>query len=184
MFNLKEKMYNVDLRFTGWSVDLIKKDMMSTTHPFSVLMENFAGDFNIGSVLRSANAYNAKEMFYYGNRHWDRRGSVGTHHYTNMIHLKEKDSLIDLKKKYTLVGLENNVPEAVSLYDFVWPDNPMIVVGEEGCGITPDTMRLCEKFVYIPMFGSVRSFNAAVAASIAMNDFIQKFYQKGNNNVK
>jgi len=172
-------MFNVDDRFTGWSVDLIKRDIKSTSHPFSVLMENFVGDFNIGSVLRSANGLNAKEMFYYGNRHWDRRGSVGTHHYTDMIHLREKEEILNLKKTYTFVGLENNVPESSSLYDFVWPDNPLIVIGEEGCGITPDTLRMCDRFVYIPMFGSVRSFNAAVAGSIAMNDFVQKFYQKG-----
>lgn len=170
-------MYNVDSRFTGWATDIIKNDLKTTSHPFSVLMENFVGDFNIGSVLRSANAFNAKEMYYYGNKKWDRRGSVGTHHYTDFIHLKDKQSLEMLKTKYTFVALENGIESTESLYDFVWPENPLIIIGEEGCGITSETLDMCDKFIHIPMFGSVRSFNAAVAGSIAMNDYIQKYYK-------
>ena len=161
---------NVLDKYKAWTEDLIREDLKKRAFNFAVLMENFVGDFNIGSVLRSCNAFGGKEMYYYGSKHWDRRGSVGTHHYTSMVHLSTRESLLALKQQYTFVALENTVPGAESIYDFVWPDNPLIVVGEEGTGITNDMLSLCDKFVFIPQYGSVRSLNAATAASITMND--------------
>lgn len=165
-------------RFMKWTTDLIKEDLQKKAFPFAILMENFQGDFNLSSVLRSCNAMNGKEMYYLGSRQYDRRGTVGTHHYTSLINLKTREELIDLKKKYTFIALENGVPTSESIYDFSWPDNSLIIVGEEGVGITPETLSLCDKCVYIPQYGSVRSMNAAVAASIAMNDYVMKFKRK------
>jgi tRNA G18 (ribose-2'-O)-methylase SpoU len=119
-------------------------------------------------------------MFYYGgSKKYDRRGTVGTHHYTNLNFVNSKDELVKLKDKYTFVALENTVPGAQSLDGYVWPKNPLIIVGEEGCGITQEMLDLCDDYVYIQQYGSVPSFNAAVAASIAMNDFVVK-YKKNN----
>lgn len=61
------------------------------------------------------------------------------------------------------------------MVDFEWPDNALIIVGEEGVGITPETIELCDKFVFIPQYGSVRSLNAGVASGIAMNDYVMKY---------
>ena len=168
---------NVNDMFKSWTEDLIREELKKRSFNFAVLMENFVGDFNIGSVLRSCNAFGGKEMYYYGRKHYDRRGTVGTHHYTSIIHIPERKHLLELKKQYTFVALENTVPGAEPIYDFVWPSNPLLVVGEEGTGITNDTLELCDKFVYIPQYGSVRSLNAAVASSIAMNDFVMKNYK-------
>jgi len=162
-------------RFTQWSTELIKKDLQSKSFPYAVLMENFAGDFNIGTVIRSANAFNARAVYYLGQKHYDRRGTVGTHHYTDVIHLKTRDQLLQLKEEYELVALENTVPSAVTLVDAKYSRPPLFVLGEEGIGITDETLSICDKFVYIPQYGSVRSLNAAVAGSIIMNDFIVKY---------
>jgi len=169
---------NVNDIYKAWTEDLIREDLKKRAFNFAVLMENFVGDFNIGSVLRSCNAFGGKEMYYYGRKHYDRRGTVGTHHYTSMVHIPEYKHLLELKKKYTFVALENTVPGAKPLSDFVWPNNPLIIVGEEGCGITNDMLSICDKFVFIPQYGSVRSLNAAVASSIAMNDFVSKTVTK------
>ena len=169
---------NVNDMFKSWTEDLIREELKKRSFNFAVLMENFVGDFNIGSVLRSCNAFGGKEMYYYGRKHYDRRGTVGTHHYTSMIHVHEHEHLLELKKQYTFVALENTVQGAESLYDFEWPNNPLLVVGEEGTGITNDMLALCDRFVFIPQYGSVRSLNAAVASSIAMNDFVSKTVRK------
>lgn len=172
---------NVKDLYKAWTEDLIREDLKKRSFNFAILMENFVGDFNIGSVLRSCNAFGGKEMYYYGRKHYDRRGTVGTHHYTSMIHVPTREALLELKNKYTFVALENTVAGAQPLSDFEWVDNPLIVVGEEGVGITNDMLELCDKFVYIPQYGSVRSLNAAVASSIAMNDFVTKTVVKENN---
>ncbi len=168
---------NVNDMFKSWTEDLIREELKKRSFNFAVLMENFVGDFNIGSVLRSCNAFGGKEMYYYGRKHYDRRGTVGTHHYTSIIHRPVRRHLLELKKQYASGALENAVPGAESLYAFEWPSNPLLVVGEEGTGITNDMLALCDRFVYIPQYGSVRSLNAAVASSIAMNDFVMKNYK-------
>lgn len=165
-------------RLIKWTTELIRKDLQSKAFPYAVLMENFQGDFNLSSVIRSTNAFNGREVFFLGNKQWDRRGTVGTHHYTDVKRLKNRDELLKLKDTYTFVALENSVPSTIALSDFEWPRLPLLILGEEGVGITPDTLALCDHFVHIPQFGSVRSLNAAVAGSIAMNDFVTKYNKK------
>ena len=162
-------------RLVKWTTEMIKSDLQQNSFPFAVMMENFVGDFNLSSVLRSCNAMNGREMFYLGRKQYDRRGTVGTHHYTDLINVKTREELLKLKERYTFVALENSVAQAEPIYDFVWPENPLIIIGEEGVGITPETLELCDRYVYIPQYGSVRSMNAAVAGSIAMNDFVGKY---------
>ncbi len=163
---------NILDRYKGWTNDLIREDVEKNTLPFAVCMEHMHGDFNIGSILRSANGLGAEKMFYIGRRKWDRRGAVGTHNYTDIVHI-ELNELKDLKDNYSLVALEN-VEGSVPLVNFEWPKRPLILVGEEGSGVSQTILDMCDSIVEIPMRGSVRSFNAAVAASIAMYDFVQK----------
>ncbi len=161
-------------RLVRWTTELVKKDLQQNSFPIAVLMENFAGDFNIGTVIRNANAFNAKEVFYLGRKHYDRRGTVGTHNYTDITHLSSIEKLSELKERYTLVGLENSVDGAIAMDKFEWPSNPLLIIGEEGIGITPETLSLCDSCVYISQYGSVRSLNAGVASGIALNDFVTK----------
>jgi tRNA G18 (ribose-2'-O)-methylase SpoU len=165
-------------RLTKWTTELVKEDLQKTAFPYAVLMENFLGDFNIGTVIRNANAFNAKEVYYLGRKHYDRRGTVGCHHYTNINYLSSVDQLSALKEHYTLVGVENSVASAMPLGEFKWPDRTLLIIGEEGVGITPETLALCDHYVYIPQFGSVRSLNAGVASGIVMNDLITKIGSK------
>jgi len=162
-------------RFTSWTTELIKKDLQSKSFPYAVCMENFAGDFNIGTVIRSANAFNARAVYYLGRKHYDRRGTVGTHNYTDVIHLSTRDQLLKLKEDYELVAIENTVPSAITLDNAKYDKPVLFILGEEGIGITPETLEICDKFVYIEQYGSVRSLNAAVAGSIIMNDFVIKY---------
>ena len=177
-WNVTDK-YKLD-RLTSWTKDLIKKDLQSTSFPYAVMMENWLGDFNLSSLIRSANAFNARSVYYLGRKHYDRRGTVGTHNYTDVIHLSTRDQLLKLKEDYELVAIENTVPSAVALGDAQYSRPPLFILGEEGVGITPETLELCEKFIYIPMHGSVRSLNAAVAGSIIMNHFVNDYYLKND----
>ena len=172
-WNVSDK-YKHD-RLTKWTKELIKEDLQQTAFPYAVMMENWLGDFNLSCVIRSANAFNARAVYYLGRKHYDRRGTVGTHNYTDVIHLKTRDELLKLKENYELVALENTVPSAVTLADAEYSRPPLFILGEEGIGITSETLELCEKFVYIPQYGSVRSLNAAVAGSLIMNDFVTKY---------
>lgn len=176
--NVSDK-YKLD-RLTKWTKELIREDVQKNTFPYAVAMENWLGDFNLSSCLRNANAFGAREFFYVGNKHYDRRGAVGTQHYTSVVHLRTTEELSKLKEKYTLVGVENTVSGAVELAKFEWPSNPLFIFGEEGVGLTPETISICDKFIYINQYGSVRSLNAAVASGIIMNAFVSNCAAKIN----
>lgn len=167
---------NVIDEFKPLSEEEISSKLSERTNNFAVLMTHVIGDFNIGSVLRSSNFHGAKEFFYWGKKRFDRRSSVGVHHYTPVNFLDSIDSIASLKSRYSLVGLENNVPGTVSIYDFTWPTvlPPCIIVGEENVGIHPDVLSMCDHLIEIPNHGSVRSINVSSAASIAMHDYVCK----------
>lgn len=140
-------------------------------------MWNVYGNLNLGGIIRTANFLGFREVIYYGRRKWDKRGAVGTYHYTPTTFFdNEEDFLADIKTAgYNLVCLENNTDKPVeSLTSFVWPKKPFILVGEEEDGLPDSILDQAYACVQIDGRGSVPSLNVSVAASIAMYDFVAK----------
>jgi tRNA G18 (ribose-2'-O)-methylase SpoU len=165
---------NVQDRFKHWTTDLIKETVKKESLPFSVLMQQLESDFNIGSVFRSANGFGASEVYYYGKKRYDRRGQVGVNNYFDIKFLKTLDDVSSLKEKYKFVALELT-ENAVDLRSFVWPNNSLMIIGEESLGVSKELLDMSDYVVKIPLMGSVRSYNAACASSIAMYDFVSKY---------
>jgi len=165
---------NVIDEFKPLSTEEIKAKLAETAFPFAVLMENFVGDFNFSSVVRTFNGINGKELFYIGDKRFDKRGAQGTHIYTDVKFLSTIDEVVALKSKYVFVGADN-IKGAVSLIDYVWKPNSMIILGSEGVGLTPAMQAMCDDMVSVPMRGSVRSFNVGAAGSMIMYDYISKY---------
>lgn len=171
--HFKSWQYNVADHFKDKSVEEIKQQLKETANSFAVCFEHVIGDFNMATGIRNANAFNAKEVFYVGDKKWDRRAAVGVHNYTEVKWIPTIQDLIKLGTNYTLVGIDN-VEGSISIKDYQWPDHTMMVFGEEGTGLTPAMRALCKDIVHIDMFGSVRSFNCGVASGIAMYSFMSK----------
>jgi tRNA G18 (ribose-2'-O)-methylase SpoU len=165
---------NVSDELKGMSTQDIRDALRRTAHSFSVLMEHWHGDFNISTLIRNANSFNAKHVFYVGKRGYDRRGTVGAHHYVDLTHLKDVDDIARLKSEYTLVGLENNISDCVPLPEFTWPRQSLMIFGEENTGISDELLELCDFKVSIPQWGSVRSMNVGTCSGIAMYDYTTK----------
>lgn len=155
----------------------IKDKLVSSALPFAVLMGQIEHDFNIGSVIRAANSFGASKVFYYGRKHFDRRGCLGTYKYCEVKHLPSFDEVKALKDDYTFVGLENNNPKTQKIENYIWNPKSLIIIGEESNGIQPELLELCDALVEIPSRGSVRSLNAAQAAGVAMYDYTVKMEQ-------
>ena len=178
---------NVMDKYKSWSVDDIRKDVKSKTFNYAVLMENWGGDFNQACLIRSANAFGADKVFYLKkSKRWDKRAAVGTYHYTDVEHLSTVSQVRALKEKYILVGIENNIEGALPLNEIDWAnirkdmDNKskdlLFVFGEEACGISDSVLGLCDHWVYIQQYGSVRSLNVASCASIIMHEAVNKLF--------
>ena len=77
---------NVVDRYRYWTVEAIVADLDPGRHPFHVAIENFAHDLNIGTVVRTANAFLAAEVHIVGRRRWNRRGAMVTDRYQHLRH--------------------------------------------------------------------------------------------------
>jgi tRNA G18 (ribose-2'-O)-methylase SpoU len=165
-------LYNVHDKFKNNTQEEIKEHIKQTAHPFAVCFENIVGDFNMATGIRNANAFNAREVFYIGQKRFNRRGAVGTYHYTPVNYISQEE-LIALKSKYTFVAVDN-IPGAIPIKDVKYPENTLFIFGEEGKGLSEESQKLCDMLVEIPMYGSVRSINVGTASGIIMNDFVQK----------
>ncbi len=168
---------NVVDRYKNWSTESIKRDLQRTANPFAVCMEHWQGDFNISTLIRNANAFNAEKVFYLGKKRFDRRGTVGSHHYVDLVFLSGGIyELVDLKNKYTIVAIDNNVPNTRKLNEFNWQSlekPPLMVFGEEGVGLTKETLEIADYSVEIPQYGSVRSLNVGTSSGILMYSFLE-----------
>jgi tRNA G18 (ribose-2'-O)-methylase SpoU len=165
---------NVVDKYKDKSEEEIKADLRITAHPFAVLFENFIGDFNLATGIRNANAFNAREVFYIGNRKIDRRGMCGVHNYTEITWLPTVDDLIALQERYIFIGADN-ISGSIPLNTYKWVPNSLIIFGSEEVGLTPAMQAMCQDLVFIPQFGSVRSLNVGTASGIIMHDFVSKF---------
>ncbi len=167
---------NVVNKYKNWSTESIKKDLQRNSNSFAVCMEHWQGDFNISTLIRNANAFGAREVFYMGKKRFDRRGTVGSHHYIRFTHLKRYISeLIDLKNDYTIIAIENNVSKTHKLGKFDWlslEKPPLMLFGEEGVGLTKETLELADYCIEIPQYGSVRSLNVGTSSGIVMYDYV------------
>lgn len=167
-------MYNVTDEYKGLSVEEIKSRLAAKAFPFAVLMENWQGDFNLGQCVRNANAFGAKEVYYIGKKRYDRRGAVGTYKYTDVKYLSSMDGLLALKSQYTFVGVDN-IAGSVPIDSHQYKDNSLFLFGEEGCGLTPEIIKVCDELVSITQFGSVRSLNAGCSSGIILYDYTTKY---------
>lgn len=170
---------NIIDHYHYWTTEAIKADLDSKRHNFSIFCCNLGNDFNIATVIRNANAFLAKNIYIYGRKKWDRRGAVGTYKYMNIHHIPENDELSYMElfdnPENEVVAIDN-IPEAVNVNTFQWSSkkHTIMVLGQEQIGIAPNILSMCEKFVYIPQYGSVRSLNVGTASGIMMNDFCAK----------
>ena len=168
---------NVIDKYKNWPTDAIRRDLQETANPFSVCMEHWQGDFNISTLIRNSNAFNARRVYYIGKKRFDRRGAVGTHHYVDLNYLDNDYSrLVDLKKEYTIVAVDNNISNTHKLGEFDWlslEKPPLMLFGEEGVGLTTSALEIADYCVEIPQYGSVRSLNVGTSSGILMYDFVR-----------
>lgn len=154
----------------------IKARVAAKRFSYAVLMTHLALDYNLSGVLRVGNALGA-QVYYYGERRFDKRGAVGVHRHSPITWCPDIASVLALMRTYTFVGLEQTA-RSIPLHHFDWntAKPPLLVVGEETRGLqaTPEILDMCSQLVEIQQVGSVRSMNATTSVAIASYDFLVK----------
>ena len=164
---------NVVDAYRYWTREAIVADIDRRRHPFHVAIENFGHDANIGTVVRTANAFAAAAVHIVGRRRWNRRGAMVTDRYQHLEHHADVAELLDFAARAGLVVVAvDNVPGAVPLETARLPRDCLLLFGQEGPGVTAHAKSGAAMTVSIAQFGSTRSINAGVAAGIAMHAWI------------
>jgi tRNA G18 (ribose-2'-O)-methylase SpoU len=165
---------NVEDRYRYWRHDAIVADLDTRRHPLHVAVENWGHDFNIGSVIRTANAFNVAAFHIVGRRRWNRRGAMVTDRYQHEVHHPTVADLIEWAATagIPLVGIDN-LPGSVAIEGYALPSPAMLVFGQEGPGLSEEAQASASFVVSIAQFGTTRSINAGVAAGIVMHTWIR-----------
>ncbi len=166
---------NVDDRYRYWRHEAVVADLDTRRHPLHVAVENWGHDFNIGSVIRTANAFNVAAFHIVGRRRWNRRGAMVTDRYQHEHH---HPSVVELTtwagaRGIPLVGVDN-LPGSVPIESYAFPPACVLVFGQEGPGLSDEMRAACEVVVHITQYGSTRSINAGAAAAVAMYAWAQQ----------
>ena len=169
---------NVVDRYRYWTVEAVVADLDRRRHPFHVAVENWAHDLNIGSVVRTANAFLAAEVHVVGRRRWNRRGAMVTDRYQ---HLRHHPAVADLLAwastagpggtALSVVGVDN-VPGSVPLEGYRLPEACVLLFGQESRGLSDEARAASSVVLHITQYGSTRSLNAGAAAAIAMHSWV------------
>lgn len=166
---------NVADQYRYWRMDAIIADLDSRRHAFHVAVENWEHDFNIGSVVRTANAFLAREVHIIGRRRWNRRGAMVTDRYQHVRHHASVAEFMDWARGEGLAVLAiDNVPGSQLIETFDLPERCVLVFGQEGPGISKDLVAQADAVLAIEQFGSTRSINAGAAAAVTMHAWIRR----------
>lgn len=170
---------NVIDRYRYWTREAIVADLDQQRHSFHIAIENWEHDFNIGTVVRNANAFLAKAVHIVGKRKWNRRGAMVTDRYQHVRHHPTVDDFIQWagNEALSVIGIDN-VPGSEQIEKAEIPKNCVLVFGQEGPGLSEEMIDASLKVLAITQYGSTRSINAGVASGIAMYEWLSQHVDK------
>jgi tRNA G18 (ribose-2'-O)-methylase SpoU len=165
---------NVVDRYRYWRHEAVVADLDQRRHGFHVAIENWQHDFNIGTVVRNANAFLAAEVHIVGRRRWNRRGAMVTDRYQ---HVRYHPTIEDFTAWAEAAGLPivgiDNLPGSRPVETATLPRDCVLIFGQEGPGLSEPARAACTAVFSISQYGSTRSINAGVASGIAMHAWIR-----------
>lgn len=166
---------NVVDKYKGIDQDKIIEDLDTQRTQLEIAIENLERDFNMGTIVRNANAFNVSRVHVIGRRQWNKRGAMKTDAY---LHIEYHETPELFMKAMTARDKQviafDIIDGAHPLGSVALPENAVLVFGAEGPGISPDLLQRVSSIVMIEQFGSTRSVNVGVASGIAMYAWIQQ----------
>jgi tRNA G18 (ribose-2'-O)-methylase SpoU len=164
---------NVIDAYRYWTMDAIVENLDARRHPFDVAIENWQHDLNIGSIVRTANAFLAGTVHIVGRRRWNKRGAMVTDRYQHVVH---HDTIADLAAWahaiHRPIVAVDNVEGSLDVNEYDFPPDAVLLFGQEGPGLSAEALDVADATVGIRQYGSTRSINAAAAAAIVMHAWI------------
>ncbi len=166
---------NVADHYRYWSMEAIVADLDTKRHPFHVAIENWQHDLNIGSIVRTANAFLADTVHIVGRKRWNRRGAMVTDRYQHVVHHPDVEDFVSWSQEagVPIIGVDN-VEGSVPIEKTRLPESCVLLFGQEGPGLSPEAIAASDMVIDIAQFGSTRSINASAAAAIVMHQWVMQ----------
>ncbi len=173
---------NVVDKYRNWRTEAIRADLKRNSHDLEIAIENLTRDFNMGTIVRSANAFNVRRVHIIGRRQWNKRGAMMTDSYLELLyHASVEDFLQQIEPGYQLIAIDNQAG-AKNLSEHRFSDKTILIFGSEADGISPGLAAKASLTLQIEQFGSTRSLNVGVAAGIVMYEWMrQQVLSKSNH---
>jgi tRNA G18 (ribose-2'-O)-methylase SpoU len=166
---------NVPDQYRYWTVEAIKAVLDESRVELEIAIENWQHDFNIGSIVRTANAFNVSMVHIIGRKQWNRRGAMVTDRYLTIRHHASVGEFVtDTRDRHKVIVAVDNVSGATNLSNTTLPLNSVLVFGGEGPGLSEEILDRSEQVIQIEQFGSTRSVNVGVAAGIVMYSWMSQ----------
>lgn len=166
---------NVLDKFRYWKMEAIIAELDRRRHKYHVAIENWQHDLNIGSIVRTANAFLAEEVHIIGNRRWNRRGAMVTDRYQHVSHHPTVEDFVAWAKERNLPIIAiDNVPGCLKIEEYALPEECVLLFGQEGPGLSEAAIGAAQVVLEITQFGSTRSINASAAAAITMHQWVMQ----------
>jgi tRNA G18 (ribose-2'-O)-methylase SpoU len=168
---------NVADAFANLSTEQVKEAIAGGLSPMVTICMNLTSDFNKATVLRAHNAFLGSDFYVVGRRSFDRRGTVGMHHYTTVKHAETIEPVVAFLREqgYTIFAVDNTPKfSPLPVYEAAFPRKSAFIYGEEKLGLDENTVALCDQAVYIPQRGVPRSINVSNAAAIMMSEYTRR----------
>lgn len=161
-----------------FSKEEIREALDDVRHPFDVAIYSSENYFNFGAIVRVGHGFLCRKFWQVDFTKFYKKASMGAHKWENI----EKVTLAEFWEKIgsrPVVVFEKR-PELDSqdIRFFEYPENPVLFFGSEKYGVPDEVIERAHSIVSIPVFGIHNDFNQAVAAGIAMYDWITKNAQK------
>lgn len=170
-----EDTRNVLDKYRHQSVEAIVDDLDTSRSELEIAVENLERDFNMGTIVRNANAFNVKKVHIIGRRQWNKRGAMKTDTYLHLAYYQTPAEFFEAMEQAGRDVIAVDIVEgATDLHETSLPENAVLVFGSEGPGLSEEMLQNASKIVKIEQFGSTRSINVGVASGIAMYAWIQQ----------
>ena len=162
---------NVIDEFKGILIDEIVEQLDTRGVELEIAIENLVRDFNMGTIVRSANAFGVRTVHVIGRRQWNKRGAMMTDKYLTVHYYASVDEFIETIGDKALIAIDN-IQGSKPLAEVNLPASAVLLFGAEGPGISRELLAKADSIVSIEQLGSTRSLNVGVAAGIAMYSWL------------
>ena len=162
--------------YKGMTNEQVFDELNKKRNELEIAIENVSHDFNVGTIVRSANSFNVKTVHIIGKKKYNRRGAMCTDKYLEIRYWPDYKLFIQdqRKREREIVAIENNTSRAKGLVNKKFVQKTTLIFGSEGEGISQELLAEADDVRFIESFGSTRSVNVGVAAGIAMYEWTRQ----------